>query len=134
MVAIMLEVFKLPTLAAAQLRFYQSVVEANDIYDFNTSVIKFAIQWHHRARTNILDPSMWWPVIPQWRDNWLNQPKPAKAERSGSSSGSSSSKSRELCFAHWKPGGCRTLRCERIHISREVIERRLAAASARTPK
>ena len=44
MVAIMLEVFKLPTLAAAQLRFYQSVVEANDIYDFNTSVIKFAIQ------------------------------------------------------------------------------------------
>ena len=134
MVAIMLEVFKLPTLAAAQLRFYQSVVEANDIYDFNTSVIKFAIQWHHRARTNILDPSMWWPVIPQWRDNWLNQPKPAKAERSGSSSGSSSSRSRELCFAHWKPGGCRTLRCERIHISREVIERRLAAASARTPK
>ena len=30
----MLEVFKLLTLAAAQLRFYQSVVEANDIYDF----------------------------------------------------------------------------------------------------
>ncbi|KAN0072073.1 hypothetical protein V8E54_009802 [Elaphomyces granulatus] len=87
MVAIMLEVFKLPSLAAAQLRFYQSVVEANDIYDFHTSVIK----------TNILDPSLWWPVIPQWRDNWLNQPKLAKAERSGSKS------SRELCFAHWKP-------------------------------
>jgi hypothetical protein len=69
-------------------------------------------------------------VAPQWRDDW---PKPAKAERSGFRSGSSSSKSRELCFSHWKPGGCRTLRCERIHISREVIERRLAAA-ARTPK
>ncbi|KAN0068637.1 hypothetical protein V8E54_013361 [Elaphomyces granulatus] len=38
MVAIMLEVFKLPSLAAAQLRFYQEVDEANDIYDFHSSI------------------------------------------------------------------------------------------------
>ncbi|KAN0076519.1 hypothetical protein V8E54_006661 [Elaphomyces granulatus] len=50
---------------------------ANDIYDFHSSVIKFAIQWHHRARTNALNPSMWWPdiVIPQWRDNYSPRPK-----------------------------------------------------------
>jgi hypothetical protein len=29
-------------------------------------------------------------------------------------------------FAHWKPGGPR---CERVHISREATERRLAAAA-----
>ena len=32
--------------AAAQLRFHQEVVEANETYDFHQSVIKFAIQWH----------------------------------------------------------------------------------------
>jgi hypothetical protein len=126
--AIMLEIFKLPSLAAAQLRFYQEVVEANDIYDFSSSVIKFAIQWHHRARTNFLDPSMWWPVIPQWRDNWLRQPRlpGTKTERTVSSS----PRSREVCYSNWKPGGCQTPRCERIHIPREVIERRLAAGRA----
>ena len=75
----MLEIFKLPALAAAQLRFYQEVVEANETYDFHQSVIKFAIQWHQRAKANVLDPSAWWPVIPQWRDSFLRQPKPAKA-------------------------------------------------------
>jgi hypothetical protein len=45
LVAIMLEIFKLPALAAAQLRFYQEVVDANETYDFHQSVIKFAIQW-----------------------------------------------------------------------------------------
>lgn len=44
LVAIMLEVFKLPALASAQLPFYQEVVEANDIYNFHQSVIKFAIR------------------------------------------------------------------------------------------
>jgi hypothetical protein len=126
MVAIMLEVFKLPSLAAAQLRFYQEVVEANDTYDFNSSVIKFAIQWHHRARTNVLDPNMWWPVIPQWRDSWLRQPRLVKAEKTVSSS----PRSREVCYSNWKPGGCQTTRCERIHIPRETIEKRLAAGRA----
>jgi hypothetical protein len=56
LVAIMLEVFKLPALAAAQLRFYQEVVEANETYNFHQSIIKFAIQWHQRAKANVLDP------------------------------------------------------------------------------
>jgi hypothetical protein len=49
MVAIMLDSLRFPScpsLTAAQLRFYQSIVEANDIYDFHTSVIKFTIQWY----------------------------------------------------------------------------------------
>jgi hypothetical protein len=54
-------------------------MEANETYDFHQSVIKFAIQWHQRAKANVLDPSAWWPVIPQWRDSFLRQPKPAKA-------------------------------------------------------
>lgn len=122
LVGIMLEVFKLPALAAAQLRFYQEVVEANEIYDLQ-SVIKFAVQWHHRAKANVLDPSAWWPVIPQWRDNWLRQPKPARARNADSAP----QKSNQVCFANWKPGGCRYPNCDRVHVSRELVERKLAA-------
>jgi len=129
LVAIMLEIFKLPALAAAQLRFYQEVVEANETYDFHQSVIKFAIQWHQRAKANVLDPSAWWPVIPQWRDSFLRQPKPAKARLADTrSSDARQQKHTQICYNHWKPGGCRYHNCERLHVPRESVEKQLASA------
>jgi len=134
LVAIMLEVFKLPALAAAQLRFYQEVVDANETYDFHQSVIKFAIQWHQRARANILDPSAWWPIIPQWRDSFLRQPKPARARHADARPADARpadarpQKSTQICYNNWKPGGCRYHNCERIHVSRESVEKKLGGA------
>ena len=105
LVAIMLEVFKLPALAAAQLRFYQEVVEANETYKFHQSIIKFAIQWHQRAKADVLDPSTWWPVIPQWRDGFLRQPKLAKVD-------GRPQRPTQICYNHWKPSGCRCHNCD----------------------
>jgi hypothetical protein len=134
LVAIMLEIFKLPALAAAQLRFYQEVAEANETYDFHQSVIKFAIQWHQRAKANVLDPSAWWPVIPQWRDSFLRQPKPAKARQTdGRHADTRSTDGRpqrptQICYNHWKPSGCRYHNCDRLHVPRESVEKQLASA------
>ncbi|KAN0067936.1 hypothetical protein V8E54_013864 [Elaphomyces granulatus] len=61
MVAIMLEIFKLPSLAAAQLRFYQEVVEANDIYDQHG-------QSRHEARQSYgLELASLEVICPRWR-------------------------------------------------------------------
>lgn len=120
-VSIYLELFKLPLVSAAMLRFHGDVAQAADIYDFKSAILPLVIEWHdQRRRHNISNASAWWPLPQQFKDAFLKRPS-----TSVSTSNSTPSQSRQLCYANLRDGGCRSSRCQRVHIPKAELLRAL---------
>lgn len=112
------ELFSLPEVLNAMLRFHIEICQLADIY-MTSSVIRLAIEWHDRLRsTNIQNASAWWPISPVFKDQFL------RVQNAAPPSPTAPRTSKQLCFTHfYDEGSCKDPSCSRLHPSREEMDK-----------